>query len=279
MSNLPVGYFEPDDDPICPSCEELQSQVDQLMAELAAINSEKESKLQWNDKAQEWQSYPPGATLVNGKIVIVKEKFYPADKELIEQLQAEIERYSIREGKLLRDNARLREAFDLTTDKQQEEIFIKIHRIATVENINFASIQWKLFDEAWQAAQTAMQPEIDERDAKIVQLEEHIRKSQEQKPVAWPVMGHGNVAVGECRNSEDDTAGIIYLLLDKPREIGSDTSDVFPAGGAAPADKTLAAVYFSTPQSIDQTIEVLLEIRKNKFPLYASLIIPPLKGD
>jgi len=253
MSNLPVGYFEPDDDPICPSCEELQSQVEQLQAELASVTA--------------------------GKVTIVKEKFYPADKELIEQLQAEIERYSIREGKLLRDNARLREAFDLTTDKQQEEIFIKIHRIATVENINFASIQWKLFDEAWQAAQTAMQPEIDERDAKIVQLEEHIRKSQEQKPVAWPVMGHGNVAVGECRNSEDDTAGIIYLLLDKPREIGSDTSDVFPAGGAAPADKTLAAVYFSTPQSIDQTIEVLLEIRKNKFPLYASLIIPPLKGD
>jgi len=90
MSNLPVGYFEPDDDPICPSCEELQSQVDQLMAELAAINSEKESKLQWNDKAQEWQSYPPGATLVNGKIVIVKEKFYPADKELIEQLHAQV---------------------------------------------------------------------------------------------------------------------------------------------------------------------------------------------
>ena len=47
----------------------------------------------------------------------------------------------------------------MTTDKQQEEIFIKIHRIATVENINFASIQWKLFDEAWQAAQAAMQPE------------------------------------------------------------------------------------------------------------------------
>ena len=182
--------------------------------------------------------------------------------------------------------------------------------------------------ELWQAAQAAMQPEIDKLEfcmnsfAKqsgeeqekvmeleqklseanatidqlnqmigmqhtqlvahvdtIAQLEEHIRKSQEQKPVAWPVMGHGNVAVGECRNSEDDTAGIIYLLLDKPREIGNDTSDVFPAGGAAPADKTLAAVYFSTPQSIDQTIEVLLEIRKNKFPLYASPIIPPLKGD
>ena len=70
---------------------------------------EKESKLQWNDKAQEWQSWPPGATTVMplppaaDKVTIVKEKFYPADKELIEQLQAE--------------NARLREAFDLTIDR------------------------------------------------------------------------------------------------------------------------------------------------------------------
>ena len=62
---------------------------------------EKESKLQWNDKAQEWQSWPPGATTVMplpqsaGKVTIVKEKFYPADKELIDKLQA--------------DNARLRD--------------------------------------------------------------------------------------------------------------------------------------------------------------------------
>jgi len=49
------------------------------------------------------------ASVTAGKVTIVKEKFYPADKELIEQLRAEIEQYSIREGKLLRDNARLRE--------------------------------------------------------------------------------------------------------------------------------------------------------------------------
>ena len=55
-----------------------------------------------------------------GKVTIVKEKFYPADKELIEQLQAEIERYSIREGKLLRDNARLREALQSTVSTLQE---------------------------------------------------------------------------------------------------------------------------------------------------------------
>jgi len=70
---------------------------------------EKESKLQWNDKAQEWQSWPPGATTVMplppaaDKVTIVKEKFYPADKELIEQLQAEKEQ--------------LREAFDLEVNR------------------------------------------------------------------------------------------------------------------------------------------------------------------
>jgi len=88
----------------------LEQQVEQLQAELAAVNSEKEHKLpEWNDKEAEWQSiYPPGATIVmplppaDGKVTIVKEKFYPADKELIEQLQA--------------DNARLREEFDELTN-------------------------------------------------------------------------------------------------------------------------------------------------------------------
>ena len=37
------------------------------------------------------------------------EKIITGQEDTIEQLQAEIERYSIREGKLLRDNARLRE--------------------------------------------------------------------------------------------------------------------------------------------------------------------------
>jgi len=56
------------------------------------------------------------ATVTASKVTIVKDKFYPADKELVEQLQAEIERYSIREGKLLRDNVRLREEFDELTN-------------------------------------------------------------------------------------------------------------------------------------------------------------------
>ena len=58
----------------------LQSQVDRLMAELA--------------------------TMTAGKVTLVKEKFYPADKELIEQLQA--------------DNARLREILQSTVSTLQE---------------------------------------------------------------------------------------------------------------------------------------------------------------
>lgn len=30
MSNLPIGYFEPDDDAVCPNCEELQKENDRL---------------------------------------------------------------------------------------------------------------------------------------------------------------------------------------------------------------------------------------------------------
>ena len=82
--------------------------IEQLQAELASATASKKPKLpEWNDKEAEWQSYPPGATLMNGngKATIVKEKFYPADKELIDKLQAE--------------NAQLREALEKISSTKQ----------------------------------------------------------------------------------------------------------------------------------------------------------------
>lgn len=82
---------------------------------------------------------------------------------------------------------------------------------------------------------------------------------------SWPEMGHGNVAVGECKRADDNTAGLIYLRLDEARKIGDDTGDVYPVGEAANDEKVLACIYFSTAESIQQTIDILQEIKLNRF--------------
>jgi hypothetical protein len=79
-------------------------------------------------------------------------------------------------------------------------------------------------------------------------------------------MGSGNVAVGTCRRAQDDdTPGLIYLKLDAPREIGADTGDVYPPGEPAADDNVLACVYFKTAESVQQTIDVLLEMKRDRF--------------
>ena len=81
----------------------------------------------------------------------------------------------------------------------------------------------------------------------------------------WPEMGYGKVAVGACKRSDDNTPGIIYLHLDEPREIDADTGDVYPVGSKVHDDKVLACVYFATLESIQQTIDLLQEIKRDSF--------------
>ena len=81
-----------------------------------------------------------------------------------------------------------------------------------------------------------------------------------------PVMGRGNVAVGECRNPGTNMCGIIYLRLDEPKNIGEVCQDVYPSYSRPDQDKILACVYFSTLESIQQTIELLQQIRDENFP-------------
>ena len=83
---------------------------------------------------------------------------------------------------------------------------------------------------------------------------------------SWPEMGHGKVAVGECKRADDNMAGLIYLQLDEARKIGDDTGDVYPVGEAAKDEQVLACIYFSTAESIQQTIDVLQEIKRNRYP-------------
>lgn len=75
-------------------------------------------------------------------------------------------------------------------------------------------------------------------------------------------MGFGKVAVGECICSDTGVPGIIYLSLEEPRNHDADCSDVYPPDTIVCASKVLAGVYFHNIEVVDQSIEVLQEIRK-----------------
>ena len=71
-------------------------------------------------------------------------------------------------------------------------------------------------------------------------------------------MGLGMYALVGCKRSTDGVKGIAYLRLPEAREHNADCSDLFPVGSAQAPDAT---IYFLTLSAIDQTIEVLNEIR------------------
>lgn len=77
-------------------------------------------------------------------------------------------------------------------------------------------------------------------------------------------MGFGKVAVGECICADTGVPGLIYLELEleKPRPHGTDCADIYPVGEAADPDKVLACIHFHTLATVDQTIEVMQNIRK-----------------
>lgn len=79
-------------------------------------------------------------------------------------------------------------------------------------------------------------------------------------------MGRGAVAIGEFFSPEVGEPGIIFLSLDKPRAVGTDTSDAYPIGEPAPASKVLASVLFANPESVAQTIGVLTDIKEKHWP-------------
>lgn len=76
----------------------------------------------------------------------------------------------------------------------------------------------------------------------------------------WPIMGYGEVAIGGGR-SPDGIPCILYMDMGEVREINADTSDLFPLGSTAKADKVLACVYFKDGAAIQQTIDVLREMQ------------------
>lgn len=76
------------------------------------------------------------------------------------------------------------------------------------------------------------------------------------------VMGNGDFALGGCVCTETGLSGLIYLPLPERREIDSDTSDLYPVGSVA--EQPAALIYFTTPEAIQQTIDVLHEIKEQQ---------------
>lgn len=81
-----------------------------------------------------------------------------------------------------------------------------------------------------------------------------------------PVMGYGNVAVGECKDPDTNMCGIIYLRLDEPKIIGEECLDQYLPNSRPDPDRILACVYFSTLESIQQSIDLLQQMRDKNFP-------------
>ncbi len=73
------------------------------------------------------------------------------------------------------------------------------------------------------------------------------------------VMGLGKYAVGGCQHSQDKTNGICYLKLETARALNADCTDIYPIGSAQEPE---AVIYFTSIPAIDQTLEILNEIRE-----------------
>lgn len=80
---------------------------------------------------------------------------------------------------------------------------------------------------------------------------------------AW--MGDGRVAVGQCKDKETGSSGIVYLEMGEQRSLNADTSDLFPVGSTLDTDRILACIYFKTANSVLQSIDVLTELLADEF--------------
>jgi len=79
--------------------------------------------------------------------------------------------------------------------------------------------------------------------------------------VAMVNMGFGRVTVGECKCSETGAMGIIYLPLAEARAHDVDCGDVYPPSSSVEETEILAGIYFHNEQVLDQTIELLAEMK------------------
>jgi hypothetical protein len=75
--------------------------------------------------------------------------------------------------------------------------------------------------------------------------------------------GLGNVLVGSAVCPETGVKGIAYLRLPEvSRRLNADCSDIYPDNSQVNAKDVLACIYFHTPEAIQQSIDVLIEVQK-----------------
>lgn len=90
-------------------------------------------------------------------------------------------------------------------------------------------------------------------------------------------MGFGKFAVGGCVHPETRVPGIAYLhLRGDIRPIGADTTDVYPVGMEAQPNDIAGLIYFHNAFAIQQTIEVLLEMQHEYYPVQKSAATQPV---
>lgn len=99
-----------------------------------------------------------------------------------------------------------------------------------------------------------------------LQAERDALKASQSVAYRCAVMGEGKVAIGGCKRSTDSLPGVVYLDMGgEKRDIDADTTDLFPVGTAVDPTKVLAAVYFLTAESVQQSIDVLQELLEAEF--------------
>jgi len=80
-------------------------------------------------------------------------------------------------------------------------------------------------------------------------------------------MGFGMFAVGGCKYPDNHAVpGLIYFRLPERLEFDTDCSDIFPVGSTAKIEDIAALIYFHTPETLQQTIDALLEIQAEHYP-------------
>lgn len=78
-------------------------------------------------------------------------------------------------------------------------------------------------------------------------------------------VGLGKFAIGPgiCRVSNNPV--LMFLRLDEPREVGADTTDVYPVGVEASKDRIAAAIHFHNAKAVQRIIDELLGIQRDHY--------------
>lgn len=91
-------------------------------------------------------------------------------------------------------------------------------------------------------------------------------------------MGFGEVVIASGHCTAEKVPCICYAELPNnqvPRPINTNSNDIYPYGSIVPTENILACIYFHTPESLQQTIDILQQMQSVFFPDYVSTEVTP----